>query len=249
MLDGVYMEDEYQQLRFRQTKAPTKTELEQLVHTLSHRIARFLERKGLLERDMENSWLTFDEEVDEALSQIHGSSITYRIACGPNVGKKVFTLQTLPSTSNATTQSDRVAKTAGFSLHAGVAAARHQRDKLERLARYISRPGVSEKRLSVTANNKIRYELKTPYRDGTTHVFFEPLDYIARLAALIPKPRINLTRYHGVFAPNSKLRSQITLARRGRNTLQLDAPKPNPHQAMNWMKRLKRVFNIDLENC
>ena len=48
----------------------------------------------------------------------------------------------------------------------------------------------------------MRYQLKTPYRDGTTHVLFEPLDFLARLAALVPKPRVNLIRYHGVFAPN-----------------------------------------------
>jgi hypothetical protein len=46
----------------------------------------------------------------------------------------------------------------------------------------------------------VRYQLKTPYRDGTTgdwrsHVIFEPLDFIARLAALVPKPRVNLTRF------------------------------------------------------
>jgi hypothetical protein len=52
--------------------------------------------------------------------------------------------------------------------------------------------------------------IKTPYRDGTTHVIFEPLDFIARLAALVPKPRVNLTRFHGVFAPNSSPRSQVT---------------------------------------
>jgi hypothetical protein len=74
------------------------------------------------------------------------------------------------------------------------------------LCRYISRPAVSEKRLSLTANGQIRYELKTPYRNGSTHVIFEPLDFIAKLAALVPKPRVNLTRFHGVFAPNSKHR-------------------------------------------
>ena len=63
---------------------------------------------------------------------------------------------------------------------------------------------MSEKRLALTFNGNIRYQLKTPYRDGTTHVIFEPLDFIAKLAALIPKPRTNLTRFHGVFAPNSK---------------------------------------------
>ena len=62
---------------------------------------------------------------------------------------------------------------------------------------------VFEQRLSLTTNGLVRYELKTSYRDGTTHVFFEPMGFIARLAALIPKPRVNLIRYHGVFAPNS----------------------------------------------
>ena len=64
-------------------------------------------------------------------------------------------------------------------------------------------PALSEKRLSLR-NSKVRYELKTPYRDGTTHVIFEPLDFIARLVALVPKPRVNLTRFHGVFAPNNE---------------------------------------------
>jgi hypothetical protein len=83
---------------------------------------------------------------------------------------------------------------ADLSLHAGVSAEAHQRDKLERLCRYICRPAVSEKRLALTSNGNIRYQLKTPYRDGTTHVIFEPLDFIAKLAALVPKPRVNLTR-------------------------------------------------------
>ena len=40
----------------------------------------------------------------------------------------------------------------------------------------------------------MRYELKTPYGDGTTHVIFEPLDFIARLAALVSKPKVNLSQ-------------------------------------------------------
>lgn len=45
-------------------------------------------------------------------------------------------------------------------------------------------------------------------------MIFEPLDFIARLAALVPKPRINLTRFHGLFAPNSKHRAMVTPAGR-----------------------------------
>ena len=59
-------------------------------------------------------------------------------------------------------------------------------------------------------------KLKTPYRDGTTHVIFEPVDFIAKLAALVPKPRVNLTRFHGVFAANSKHRALVTPAKWGK---------------------------------
>lgn len=86
---------------------------------------------------------------------------------------------------------------------------------------------------------------------------FQPLDFIAKLAALVPKPRVNLTRFHGVFAPNSKHRGQITPAKRGKKTTKvqaggadwLDKSQEEQHRAMTWMQRLKRVFNIDIETC
>lgn len=142
------------------------------------------------------------------MDHLLGHSITYRIAVGPQAGRKVFTVQTLAASEDPL--DDGVGQVAGFSLHAGVAARARERNKLERLCRYISRPAVSEKRLSLTPNGNVRYRLKTPYRDGTTHVIFQPLDFIAKLAALVPRPRINLTRFHGVFAPNSKHRAGVT---------------------------------------
>ena len=69
-----------------------------------------------------------------------------------------------------------------------------RQDKQERLCRYITRPAIAERRLSLTHQGKVRYELKPPYRDGTTHVIFEPVDFIAKLAALVPRPKVNLTR-------------------------------------------------------
>ena len=119
----------------------------------------------------------------------------------------MFTVQTLPACEEPFAHG--VGKVAGFSLHAGVAAWADQHQKPERLCRYISRPAISEKRLSLTPNGNVRYELKTPYRDGTTHVIFEPLDFIARLAALVPKPPVNLTHIHGVFAANSTGREPV----------------------------------------
>ncbi len=107
----------------------------------------------------------------------------------------------------------------------------------------------------MTRNGQVRYELKTPWRNGTTHVIFEPLDFISRLVALIPKPRVNLTRVHGVFAPNSHYRAMVTPAKRGRGKKtkatndKQDQTTAERHAAMTWAQRLKRVFNIDIETC
>ena len=104
--------------------------------------------------------------------------------------------------------------------------------------------------MALTQQGNIRYTLKTPYRDGTTHIVLEPLDFIARLAALVPKPRVNLTRFHGVFAPNSALRKQITTTARCDLTAQRESCSPMQRRAaMTWAQRLKRVFNIDIQTC
>lgn len=254
-LDGVYVQDGAGSFAFHCNKAPTVEQLTELLHTISQRVASFLERRGLLERDEDSSYLTLDGLDEDPMQDIHSRSVTYRIAMGPQRGRKVFTLQTIPPKPDLPSGSDRVAKLAGFSLHAGIAAKAHQRDKVERLCRYIARPAVSEKRPSLTSTGKVRYELKTPYRNGTTHVIFEPVDFIARLAALVPKPRVNLTRFHGVFAPNSKHRIHVTPAKRGKgrkaqsDKAWKDKTPIERHAAMTWMQRLKRVFDIDINIC
>jgi Putative transposase len=115
---------------------------------------------------------------------------------------------------------------------------------------------VASERLALTASGQVRYTLKTPYRDGTTHIVLEPLDLMARLAALVPTPRMHLTRYHGVFAPHSQYRGAVTPAHRGRGAPQplvsgAEAAKASPprHVAMSWARRLKRVFGVQLESC
>ena len=104
--------------------------------------------------------------------------------------------------------------------------------------------------MAAPQGGNVRYALKTPYRDGATHVIFEPEDLIARLAALVPRPRAHLTRYHGVFAPASPDRARIvpgtgaaTANERG------EAAATDRQRAMSWAQRLRRVFAIDIETC
>jgi len=106
--------------------------LNSLVAKISQRIARHLEKQGLLTRDDENSYLSMDGLDDNIMNELQSHSITYRIAMGPQQGRKVFTLQTIPALEDAFTRS-QVGKVAGFSLHAGVATEARQRKKLERL--------------------------------------------------------------------------------------------------------------------
>jgi len=103
-------------------------------------------------------------------------------------------------------------------------------------------PALSEKRLFVTPHGDISYSLKTPYRDGTTPVIFEPLDFIARLAALVPPSRLSLSRFHGVFAPISPHRARITPARRGRGREAQNAGAGRkPHASRAWSGTARAV--------
>jgi hypothetical protein len=138
-LDGVYVDSAGSSTRFRWVKAPTNSELNQLSHTIARRLARYLERQGLLERDAEHSTLALDHSDVDPMDQLRGHSITYRIALGPQQGRKVFTLQTLPGIEEPF--NGCAGQAAGFSLHTGVAARANQRDKLERLCRYIALQG------------------------------------------------------------------------------------------------------------
>ena len=256
-LDGVYEVDSEGALaKFHAIETPTLVEMNCLLHRISERIARLLEREGYLERDSEEGSLLLDGFDDDVINEIQGSSITYRIAVGSQRGKKVFTLKTLPARDDAMDEisGQTLAKAAGFSLHAGVSAQSHQRDKVERLCRYIARPAVSTHRLERLPDGTLSYELKTPYKNGTTHVVFEPLDFIARLAALVPKPRFHLTRFHGVFAPNSKHRAAVTGDGKDKQPLSTVTTEPPADSEerrgkMNWAMRLKRVFNIDVTVC
>lgn len=109
-------------------------------------------------------------------------------------------MQTLPG--DADPLEGEIGKVGGFPVHASVVAAAHESVKLERLCRYIAHPEISEQRLSISPQDRVRYQLKTPWKNGTTHVEFEPIDFIAKLAVLVP-PRAHLTRCHRILVPNA----------------------------------------------
>jgi hypothetical protein len=83
----------------------------------------------------------------------------------------------------------------GFDLHANAWVPPDDRARLERLCRYLLRPPLAQDRLRLRADGRVLVRLKQAWRDGTTRLAFEPLEFLAKLAALPPRPAINLLLY------------------------------------------------------
>ncbi|HYO59025.1 MAG TPA: transposase, partial [Archangium sp.] len=77
---------------------------------------------------------------------------------------------------------------------------------VERLCRYGARGALALERLSRAEDGRFAWRMKRPLPDGTTHLLFTGLELLRRVASLVPPPKLNLTRLHGVFAPGAKLR-------------------------------------------
>ena len=219
---------------------------------------RRLVKDGLLIPDQEQPWLDLQET--DTLDTLNAASTRYRVAIGPGAGGRTLTLKN-PGLQRTNAQAKPfTVDRDGFSLNAAVACQPHQRQRLEHLCRYVTRPAICLERLSTNAAGQVIYELKHPFRDGTTHILFTPQDFLARLAALVPRPRANLTRYHGVFAPNSPFRRAVVPgsanpARKKRKKPATPAPaesavdRDSPTAPLTWAQRLKRVFEIDITVC
>jgi len=158
----------------------------------------------------------------------------------------------------------------GISVHANVAVPARDRKRLERLCRYAARPPIAADRLSIIEDGRVIYMLKRRYRDGTTHVLFEPQEFMEKLAALVPPPRFNLVRYHGVLAPAARLRARIVP-----NAPDIDGRGPHPGceaakphartspsgegssptrrtprtRNSTWAELMRRVFAVDVLEC
>ena len=148
------------------------------------------------------------------MTPLQAAAAHYRIAQGPRAGQKVLSLQLAPRHLGRGGESTALCANAhGFSLHAGVRMAADDRRGLEQLCRYITRPAIANERLSVNRAGQVVLKLKTAWRDGTSHHVMEPMEFMQRLAALVPRPRLHLIRFHGVLAPNAKLRKAVVPVR------------------------------------
>ena len=118
------------------------------------------------------------------------------------------------------------------------------------------RPAVSQDRLQLLSDGRVLLALKTAWADGTRHLLFEPLELLEKLAALTPRPRINLILYHGVLAPNARWRARVVAEGAvAAATLPTGSPhgedataKPPPRY-WSWARLMQRAFELDVLAC
>ena len=208
-----------------------------------------------------DSWNDESPDRDEpGLSALYGASVVGRIAEGPNAGRRVTTAGNSSGDENAEEGFEagraRCAMVSGFSVHAGVGIRAGRRKELERLIRYAARPPIANDRLSQMPDGRLSYRLKTPWKNGTTHVIFEPLEFLEKLAVLVPAPHANLVHYHGVVAPASKWRAAIvpeppvtdgTATECGCEAGSETEKRRRPNYG--WALLMARVFEIDVLKC
>ena len=254
-VDGCYeLNDKNEPVDFWVATAPTVKEIEGVLTKIINKLTKYLERQKIIIRDDNEGGFQIPIPDEDTLSKLQATSVTYRFATGKSKGKKAMVLKTVTDNDHTATKG-LVAKNSGFSLHAGVATKAHERDRLEKVCRYIARPAVAEERLSTNDQGDVIYKFKKPWDDGTTAMKLAPMELMERLVALVPRPRVHLTRYHGVLGPHYKHRKQIVpkppeLKVGGQeqdivDLKQLELKKKN----IPWARLLARVFGIDVETC
>ena len=145
----------------------------------------------------------------------------------------------------------RKAHDQGFDLDAHITVRAGARAELERMVRYILRPPLKEKRLTLAPDGVV-LELKPPWRDGTTHIRMTRDRFIDRLVALVPPPAANTLLYGGILGANARLRQQaVSYERPGvvRTKRAVKSVKPSRHRNTAWAELMRHSFGLDVLAC
>jgi hypothetical protein len=195
--DGVYVRADDSvagELTFRALSEPTAEEVLDVARRTAERVVAILKKRG-------RSAFGLGDE-----GQRHADCDPALVSC---IGAAARTPARRVVHPDRARETARAAVVMGFNVHAGPAIDGRDRLRVERLCRYLGRPPMAQDRLERLTDGNVRYEMKKAWRDGTRFVVFEPDELMARLCAMVPPPWFHMIRFHGVLAPNAKLRSQV----------------------------------------
>ena len=199
LCDGIFVHDPRApdaRPRLGPLEPPTDDEVAALLDTVAARVVAMLVRAGRLpDPDAPGA---DDDSPPDLLAQ----GLAAVLSAPPRAARGRAPIDLGPA--------PRSARMDGFSLHANLALHENDREGLLRLCRYGLRPPLAAERLSWDDHGRLRYRMKRTFSDGTRELVLTPRELLGRLAALVPPPRVHLTRYHGAFAAHARGRAALT---------------------------------------
>jgi uncharacterized protein YbaR (Trm112 family) len=201
--DGVFTVQAFDDVKFVQAQPPSREQIAQVAQRTRDGVLRWLSRSGMLTAPRESDEA---KPLDACLQAAISRGSFLRLG---QQGEPVASINRDDARFNHRDASPWSASLDGFTVHAGVSIGRANAEARERLIRYCARPALSLERLDVLPGGFITYRSKYPLSGGRTHRVMQPMELMARLAALVPPPRFALIRYLGVFSPASPLRGLV----------------------------------------
>ena len=249
MPDGVYVTGEDGVPMFVRASQLTDDDVQQVVELTAKRVVRLLQRRGVLEEgNVDPLW-----EQEPLLATITAASVQGQISLGERAGQRVR--RRLIDPEEGARSGPLCFSSRGFSLHAATRVEATDRVRLEKLCRYVIRPPLAAGRLQILDAEHVAFSLKSILSDGTYQIVLSPEELLEKLAALVPPPRLNLVRYHGVLAPNADDRAHIVPGPKGQDVATdspgndgTSTPAPRRHR-LSWSVLLARVFHLELTVC
>jgi hypothetical protein len=242
-LDGVYVRDDQGALSFHPLAAPSAAEVAEVARRTAERVRRLLEQRAeAQDLDEPTGWTICCAASAKGLSLF-----------GPRAGQPPLRLLD----PRRARPDEPIAIVDGFNVHAARALHGADHAQVERFCRYLARAPIAQDRLELLDDTKVRYRFKSAWKDGSMAVELEAFDFLARLCALIPPPRLHMVRYHGVLSSRAKLRAEVipTPPEPEANPLKLQAELPlcgepdEPPRRKPWAWLLRHVFLHDVSIC
>jgi len=204
-LDGVFSTNlDGNAASFTPTRAPAASELRDLAQRVHERVVRMMRRRGLLRDEV-------DDDVPEPRPLDGCAQLSLRLGKLGHVDELGVVHEPDPDEARfgQRGRSPWSGEYEGWNIHAGVTVKQGDADGRERLCRYVLRHPLSLQRLSWTKDGRLSYEVKYPRSPKQTHLLLDPVQFMARLASLIPPPRHPLVRYFGVLSSASRWRPHV----------------------------------------
>lgn len=271
-LDGVYVRDaDSEKLVFHPLPSLTHEDVVEVATRTAERIRKVLQAHGRLAEEGCHAPEQDDFAIEQpALLSCYDAAVKGRDLLSERAGRPTLRLVDSAKATRAMNadKAGLVARVDGVSIHAATCINGRDRKRLERMCHYVTRPALAQDRLHILDDGRVRYDMKRVWADGTEAIVLDPLDFIARLCALVPAPYFNLTRFHGVLAPNANLRPQVVpgtgnvpaepqqleLFTRDNIMHCLRAEPANDSPPCRsgrhpWAQLLKRTFAVDIAVC